>query len=99
MNGRHSKLKWLNDELDAKSRSLTNSGDIPHFFWILDKDTDLDAYFGNIADGDACQIIEILAKRYGGGILDRVIDKMIEDDEYFEFPSSWDEQKPFTSKK
>jgi hypothetical protein len=78
-----SRLKPLNDELAATSNSLT---DVPHFFWFLDGDTEEFAYFANLGETDAFQIIEILAKRYGGGILDRVIDKMIAQDEYFEFP-------------
>lgn len=42
------------------------------------------AYFANPGDSDAAQII--LARNYGGEILDRVIDRMIAQDEYFDFP-------------
>lgn len=80
---RPSKLKRLSDELAVKSNSLA---DVPHFFWFLDADTKEFAYFANMSKDDACEIVELLAKRYGGEILDRVIDKMIADDEYFEFP-------------
>jgi hypothetical protein len=78
-----SSLKPLSDELAARSSSLA---DVPHFFWFLDTETEENAYFANMGDSDACEIIEILAKRYGGEILDRVSEKMNAEDEAFEFP-------------
>ncbi len=35
-----------------------------------------------MADGDACEIIEILIRDHGSEILDRVIDKLIEEGEW-----------------
>ncbi len=64
--GSLTELKPLSDELAAKSKSLA---DVPHFFWFLDAETNEFAYFANMGDGDACEIIEVLAKRYGGEIL------------------------------
>ncbi|MEP6703373.1 MAG: hypothetical protein ABJB34_01055 [Acidobacteriota bacterium] len=80
---KQSKLKRLSDELAVTSNSLA---DVPHFFWFVDPETKETAYFASLVEGDACQIIEILAQRYGGEVLDRVIDIMIAHDEYFEFP-------------
>jgi hypothetical protein len=34
-----------------------------------------------MADGDACEIVEILARRYVGEIFDRVIAKLIDEGE------------------
>jgi len=39
-----------------------------------------------LADGDACQIIERLAKDHGGDIIDRVVDKLLSEGEWSETP-------------
>lgn len=80
---KRSQLKPLSDELAVRSSSLP---EVPHFFWFLDSETGENAYFANMSEADACEIIEILAKRYGGEILDRVSEKLSAEDEAFEFP-------------
>ena len=80
-----SKLKRLSDELSARSRTLAVSDDVPHFFWILDAKNDECGYFGNISDGDACRIIEILARQHGRDILDHVSEKLIEEADDLDF--------------
>jgi hypothetical protein len=53
----------------------------PHLFFVFDADGHFE-YYGLLADGDACEIIERLAKDHGGEVIDRVVDKMIEDGEW-----------------
>jgi hypothetical protein len=84
-NDRPSKLKRLSDELSARSKTLIVSDDVPHFFWILDTETDECGYFGNISSGDASRIVEILARQHGKEILDRVADNLVEESDDLDF--------------
>ena len=83
MNEAKGSTETLIDELEAKSESL---GTIPHFFWCLNPETKKFAHFAYMADGDACEIVEILVKRYGAEIVDRVLDRLIDEGERIEFP-------------
>ena len=84
-NDRPSKLKRLSDELSNRSKTLIVSDDVPHFFWILDTETDECGYFGNISNGDAGRIVEILARQHGRDILDQVSEKLVEEADDLDF--------------
>jgi len=77
-------MKYLSDELSKLSKGLRD--ETPHLFCIFDGEKEQFAYWGNIGDVEAAQIIELLAKQHGGEVLDGVIDKLIEDGEDLDFP-------------
>jgi hypothetical protein len=73
----------IHDDLEAISSRLRKTS---HFFWLQDARTGAVVEFDNLSDDDACRVIELITKRHGGEVIDRVIDKIIQDDERLEFP-------------
>lgn len=75
--------KYLSDKLDTLSKTLPD--EVPHLFCIFDREKEQFAYWGNIDDREAGQIIELLAKQHGGKMFDDILDRLIEASERLEF--------------
>lgn len=55
--------------------------EVPHLFRSMNTGKNGHEYQAFLGDGDACQITERLAKDHGVDVIDRLIEKLIEEGE------------------